>query len=212
MKWNFTLLFIFSAPFVFSQNIPANRLTDWNNPGTEAMFTNYTLVNFSDYQPDTTGNTDCSLLFAQLMQEHSSPIKIVFPAGKFLFSSRITLRDSVILEGATDEIQGSLSTILLGEQENQIYDESILNQYVMYPYQGYIDENIDYETQQFFRIGFDVNTERVIFPICNSTGDIISIKGRTLDPAYKEKNLPKFLYLYNFNNLSCCFFSPSTCN
>lgn len=119
MKWNFTLLFIFSAPFVFSQTIPANRLTDWNNPGTEAMFTNYSLVNFSDYQPDTTGNTDCSLLFAQLMQEHSSPIKIVFPAGKFLFSSRITLRDSVILEGATDEIQGSLSTILLGEQENQ---------------------------------------------------------------------------------------------
>lgn len=119
MKKVFTLLFIFSFSFVFSQNIPTHRITDWTNPGVEAVFTNFTLVNFSDYQPDVTGATDCSPLLTQLLQDYNSPIKIVFPAGKFLFSSRITLRDSVILEGTTDELQGNLSTILLGEQENQ---------------------------------------------------------------------------------------------
>lgn len=84
-------------------------------------------------------------------------------------------------------------------QENKSYDESILNQYIMYPYEGYLKEGIDYGTQVEFQIGFDLLSERIIFPIRNQYGDIVSVKGRTIDAEYKSKGIPKFLYLYNFN-------------
>lgn len=87
-------------------------------------------------------------------------------------------------------------------EENEIYDESILNQYVMYPYKEFVDKGIDYRILQEFGIGFDVKSERVIFPIRNRYGEIVSIKGRTIDPFWMKKGIPKFLYLYNFNMMT----------
>jgi len=86
-------------------------------------------------------------------------------------------------------------------QENEIFEESILNQYIMYPYKEYIDQGIEYKTQLDFQVGYDIQTERIIFPIYNSFGDIISIKGRTSHETYKEKGIYKFIYLYNFNKM-----------
>lgn len=91
--------------------------------------------------------------------------------------------------------------ILREFSENTIYPDSILNQYVMYPYYPYIEQGLEYQTQIDFQVGFDVQTERIIYPIHNEFGDIISIKGRVVDPLYKEKGIYKFLYLYNFNKM-----------
>ncbi|GFN32455.1 DNA primase [Paenibacillus xylaniclasticus] len=85
--------------------------------------------------------------------------------------------------------------------ENRIYPDSILNQYIMYPYYPYIQDGLTYKTQVDFQVGFDVHSERVIYPIYNQFGDIVSIKGRTIDPDYKQKGIYKFLYLYNFNKM-----------
>jgi DNA primase len=87
----------------------------------------------------------------------------------------------------------------IADYENEILDESILNQYIMYPHQLYINEGVEYQTQIEFEIGFDLASERIIFPIRNSCGELVSVKGRTTDPDYKIKNIPKFLYLYHFN-------------
>lgn len=86
--------------------------------------------------------------------------------------------------------------------ENTLLCDSILNQYIMYPYAGYLDEGIDYQTQLEFQIGLDIQSERVVFPIHNKSGDLIGVKGRTLDPDYKSKKIPKFLHLYNVNMIS----------
>lgn len=83
--------------------------------------------------------------------------------------------------------------------ENQIYDDSILNQYVMMPHYKYYLEGLSYEIQTEYQIGFDLLSERIVFPIYNQYGDIISVKGRTMDENYKEKNIPKFMYLYPYN-------------
>lgn len=85
--------------------------------------------------------------------------------------------------------------------QNEMLPDSILNQFVMYPYYPYMKQGLEYETQIEFQVGFDVQSERVIYPIHNQFGDIISIKGRTVDPQYKEKGIYKFLYLYNFNKM-----------
>lgn len=81
--------------------------------------------------------------------------------------------------------------------ENKIYDDNLLNQYIMYPLQNYIDEGISPETQMEFNVGFDLKSKRIIFPIRNRFGEIVAIKGRTIEKHYKEKNIPKFFYLYS---------------
>lgn len=85
--------------------------------------------------------------------------------------------------------------------QNEMLPDSILNQYVMYPYYQYIKEGLEYQTQVDFQVGYDIQSERVVYPIHNQFGDIISIKGRTTDPLYKDKGIYKFLYLYNFNKM-----------
>jgi DNA primase len=85
--------------------------------------------------------------------------------------------------------------------QNEMLPDSILNQYIMYPYFQYIEDGLDYQTQVDFQVGYDLHSERIIYPIHNQFGDIISVKGRTADPEYKEKGIYKFLYLYNFNKM-----------
>lgn len=86
-------------------------------------------------------------------------------------------------------------------EENQVFEESLLNQYVINPLADYKKEGISYNTQVEFNVGFDLVTERIVFPIRNKLGDIVSVKARTIDPLYKEKGIYKFIYLYNFNKM-----------
>ncbi|MEJ3719252.1 DNA primase [Paenibacillus polymyxa] len=85
--------------------------------------------------------------------------------------------------------------------ENETYEEQILDQYIMYPHQLYLDEGVLCEIQREFQIGFDLRSQRIIFPIHNRYGDIVSIKGRTIFEDYEKRNVYKFLYLINFNKM-----------
>lgn len=85
--------------------------------------------------------------------------------------------------------------------ENQIYEDEVLDQYIMMPHQVYIDEGIAYQTQGEFQIGYDLKSQRIIFPIHNSFGEIVSIKGRTIFDNYEELDIYKFMYLINFNKM-----------
>jgi len=85
--------------------------------------------------------------------------------------------------------------------ENQIYSDDILKQFIMVPHLLYINEGIDYSTQIEFQIGYDIKSQRIIYPIHNSYGDIVSIKGRTIFDDYEERDIYKFLYLINFNKM-----------
>lgn len=85
--------------------------------------------------------------------------------------------------------------------ENEIYPEDILDKYVMIPHQKYLDEGVPIETQQEFQVGYDLRSQRIIFPIHNRYGDIVSVKGRTIYEDYEERDIYKFMYLYNFNKM-----------
>ncbi|ASA22611.1 DNA primase [Paenibacillus donghaensis] len=85
--------------------------------------------------------------------------------------------------------------------ENQIYGDDILSQFIMVPHLLYINEGINYLTQIEFQVGYDIKSQRIIYPIHNSYGDIVSIKGRTIFDDYEERDIYKFLYLINFNKM-----------
>ena len=58
------------------------------------------------------------------------------------------------------------------------------------------EEDITNEAMQRFGVAYDWKNERIVFPIRDTQGNIISVSGRTTDPDWKDKKLRKYSY-YN---------------
>lgn len=57
-------------------------------------------------------------------------------------------------------------------------------------------EGIGDEALKKFGVRYDRSSNRLVYPIKDNDGDIISISGRTLCPDYKEKGLRKYTYFH----------------
>jgi hypothetical protein len=58
-------------------------------------------INFSDYQPDTTGRSDCAdILTEAISVAAKAKACLVIPPGKFLLLKTITLPSFVVIKGA----------------------------------------------------------------------------------------------------------------
>ena len=58
------------------------------------------------------------------------------------------------------------------------YDESILNKYVALANMRFIRDNITIDTQQFFNIRYDVESQGIVIPIYNQVGELMGVKVR----------------------------------
>jgi DNA primase len=83
--------------------------------------------------------------------------------------------------------------------ENEVIDESILQQYDMYPYYPWIEEGISAKTQIEFQIGFDWWTERIVFPVHNAKGQLIGVKGRYIGQDKYTHDHMKYIYVVKCN-------------
>lgn len=84
-------------------------------------------------------------------------------------------------------------------RQNICYPETILTQFHMVPYKGWVQEGITPSVQKEFEVGLSIDDNRVIVPHrAWDTGRLIGVVGRTLDPDYKKKKIAKWLPLYDF--------------
>ena len=60
--------------------------------------------------------------------------------------------------------------------------------------QLWADEGISWDVMQKRGVRYDALSDRIVYPIKNLNGDIISVCGRTCDPDFKSKRLPKYIY------------------
>lgn len=67
------------------------------------------------------------------------------------------------------------------------------------------NEGISYEVMDKYQVRYDPFSDRIVFPIRDLYGNIISIKGRTLDPEYKKKKLRKYTYFQKLGELDLFF-------
>lgn len=72
--------------------------------------------------------------------------------------------------------------------------ESILSYYKPYVNDLFFDDNIDYETQKTFEIGFDEESNRYTIPIRSELGDLVGVKGRHFSRQVPEGE-NKYIYL-----------------
>jgi len=79
------------------------------------------------------------------------------------------------------------------EVDVKTYSDGILDRYEKIPNLLWLEDGISLETQMKWNVGYDVESQRIVFPIRTHTGEICAIKGRANFElsAYE----PKYLYL-----------------
>ena len=72
--------------------------------------------------------------------------------------------------------------------------EDILSYYKNYVNDLFYNDNIDYQTQREFEIGYDEATNRITIPIRSEIGDLVGVKGRLFKTDLDEDDL-KYMYI-----------------
>lgn len=78
-------------------------------------------------------------------------------------------------------------------------DEETINRFVKCNSVQYENDGVSELTQEKFELCYDVLDNRIITPIRNDDGKLITFKGRTCNKDYKMYGIPKFLYYYPFH-------------
>lgn len=66
-------------------------------------------------------------------------------------------------------------------------------------------EDIDRSVMDIFDVRYDPFDNRIVYPVRNYEGDIVSICGRTCDPNYKEKGLRKYTYYQSIQGIDTLY-------
>lgn len=71
--------------------------------------------------------------------------------------------------------------------------------------QLWVDEGILPDMLTKYQVKYDSFSDRIVFPIRDYAGNIINVKGRTLDPDFKDKKLPKYTYFKSLGTLDTIY-------
>lgn len=80
--------------------------------------------------------------------------------------------------------------------DQEILDESFLDRFTQGISLKYLNDGISEKTQIKYKISCDSLENRIVIPIRNYNGELISFKGRTMNEDYKKYGIPKFIYYY----------------
>lgn len=69
----------------------------------------------------------------------------------------------------------------------------------------WVDEGISWQTLKRYQVRYDAFDDRIVYPIKDYDGNIISVCGRTCDPDYKAKGLRKYTYLQRLGTLDTIY-------
>jgi len=85
------------------------------------------------------------------------------------------------------------------ENEAETLDESFKYRFIRDTCKLFYDDGIYKDTQDKFWVSYDVLDNRVVFPIRNDDGKILTFKGRTCDKDWKIKGIAKYLSYYPYH-------------
>lgn len=88
--------------------------------------------------------------------------------------------------------------IRVESEENEILDESVLDQYVETAHQIFIDDNLSVDSQYKFGIHYDIHGQRILIPIRDLKGNLVTIKGRTIRDNFRKEGIDKYIAYYPF--------------
>lgn len=69
----------------------------------------------------------------------------------------------------------------------------------------YLADGVKYEIQKRFGVCYDIFDSRIVIPIKDIEGNIVSYKGRTINPLWEELEIPKFFSYANYYGTEILF-------
>ena len=98
------------------------------------------------------------------------------------------------------------------EKQRKVFTAKVLPETVMDRYEFrqdklslWADEGISWDAMRRFSVRYDTLDNRIVHPIRNLDGEIVSICGRTCDPDYKAKHLRKYTYYQSIGAIDTLF-------
>ena len=85
--------------------------------------------------------------------------------------------------------------------ERRILDYSEYDKFAKEYPQEWIDEGITVDTMKLFDIRIDKDANRIVYPVRDTNGNLINIKGRTRNPDYKKLGVPKYIFYYSVGTM-----------
>lgn len=89
--------------------------------------------------------------------------------------------------------------------EDDILPESFTTRFIRAECMQYTLDGVNSISQEKFQVSYDVLDNRIVFPIRNEEGQLLSFKGRTCIEDYKINGIPKFISYYPCNNNNYLF-------
>lgn len=90
--------------YLFSQNIPSFRITNWKSPGSSTSFNFQQSVTLASFGADTSGFVACDSALQQAINALNGPGEIFVSKGTYLFEQTIELPDSILIQGEIDSL------------------------------------------------------------------------------------------------------------
>lgn len=85
------------------------------------------------------------------------------------------------------------------EYKEKVLPEFFTERFVKGSHIIYLRDGVSEKTQDKFGISYDALDDRIVTPIRNDEGELITFKGRTCREDYKVYGIPKFIYYYPFS-------------
>lgn len=128
-------------------------------------------------------------IFAFIMRMRNVPLRDILLKAKSLLNLDDSWEPSHRIS-----LFGGIFDNITKKQEDIAHSipEETLDKYDLAPNFKWIKDRISITTQEFFKIGYDVETDRITIPIRNEFGELIGVKGRL---NYQSDVEPKYLYL-----------------
>lgn len=88
-----------------------------------------------------------------------------------------------------------------------LLDDNVMDQYERNKekLKVWLDEGISYEALKKYQVRYDVLSNRLVYPVRDINGNIISVCGRTLEEDYKAKKIRKYTYFQSLGTLDTIF-------
>ena len=85
------------------------------------------------------------------------------------------------------------------EDDHEILNEEILNEYIKTAHKMFLDDYLSVESQYKFNIHYDLHRSRILIPIRDTEGNLVTIKGRTTVKDFDKKNIEKYIAYYPYS-------------
>ena len=77
-----------------------------------------------------------------------------------------------------------------------------MNNYSKEPIKLWLDEGISQEVMDRYNVRYDRTKDAICFPIYDTCGNMINVKGRNVMPLWKELGMSKYFYYFKLGTLN----------